>query len=107
MRGDMMPVKTLYFRWAWTFAAAVAVFAVLAYVDLKLKAETGWGTVDLQHVWTANGVRAITIAWLARRDAVMAGFNLGFDYLFMPLYGANNGYGACGRPCRRTIAAER
>ena len=95
----MMPVKTLYFRWAWTTAAAVAVFAVLAYVDLKLKAETGWGTVDLQHVWTANGVRAITIAWLARRDAVMAGFNLGFDYLFMPLYGFAFYYG--------TIAARR
>jgi hypothetical protein len=88
-----MTVQELYRRWAWTFAAAVAVFAVLAYVDLKLKAETGWGTVDLQKVWTANGVRAITIAWLARRDAAMAGFNLGFDYLFMPLYGFAFYYG--------------
>ncbi|HEV2563200.1 MAG TPA: hypothetical protein VGT78_13760 [Rhizomicrobium sp.] len=88
-----MTVKALYFRWAWTTIAAIAVFAVLAYVDLKLKAETGWGTVDLQKVWTANGVRAITIAWLARRDAAMAGFNLGFDYLFMPLYGFAFYYG--------------
>ena len=43
-----MSIKTLYARWAWTTLAAVAVFAVLAYIDLKLKAESGFGTVDLQ-----------------------------------------------------------
>ena len=88
-----MSVKAFYARWAWTTLAAVAVFAVLAVVDLKLKAETGFGTVDLQKVWTGQAVRGIAVAWLARRDALMAGFNLGFDYLFMPLYGFAFYYG--------------
>lgn len=88
-----MNIKTLYARWAWTTLAAVLVFAVLAYVDLKLKAETGFGTVDLQKVWTAEGVSRIAATWFARRDALMAGFNLGFDYLFMPLYGFAFYYG--------------
>ena len=92
-------MNALNFRWAWTTAAAIAVFAVLAYVDLKLKAETGHGTIDLQQVSTGAGVRGITIAWLTRRAAGMAGFNLGFDYLFMPLYGFAFYYG--------TLAARR
>lgn len=94
-----MSVKTLYFRWAWTTLGGVVVFGVLAYIDLKLKAETGYGTVDLQKVWTAAGVRTVTAAWLAPRAAGMAGFNLGFDYLFMPLYGFAFYYG--------TLAARR
>jgi len=88
-----MSIKTLYARWAWTTLAAVAVFAVLAYIDLKLKAESGFGTVDLQKVSTAAGVRAIAAAWTPARHALMAGFNLGFDYLFMPLYGFAFFYG--------------
>ena len=88
-----MNLKTLYARWAWTTIAAVAVFAVLAYIDLKLKAESGFGTVDLQKVWTAADVSRIAGAWFARPHALMAGFNLGFDYLFMPLYGFAFYYG--------------
>jgi hypothetical protein len=88
-----MNVKTLYARWAWTTLAGIAVFAVLAYVDLKLKAESGFGTVALQKVWTAAGMRTIAAAWAGERHALMAGFNLGFDYLFMPLYGFAFYYG--------------
>ena len=88
-----MKVRAFYFRWAWTTLAAIATFAVLAVVDLKLKAETGYGTVDLQKVATAEGVRAIVSAWHTPRAAAMAGFNLGFDYLFMPLYGFAFYYG--------------
>jgi hypothetical protein len=94
-----MSVKVLYFRWAWTTLGSIAVFAVLAYIDLKLKAETGYGTVDLQKVWTAASVRTVTGAWFMPRAAGMAGFNLGFDYLFMPLYGFAFYYG--------TLAARR
>ncbi len=88
-----MNLKTLHARWGWTTGAAIATFAVLAVIDLKLKSETGFGTVDLQTVWTADGVSRIAGAWFARRHALMAGFNLGFDYLFMPLYGFAFFYG--------------
>ena len=82
-----MKVNRLTFRWAWTSAAAIAVFAVLAAVDTRLKAHSGFGTLDLQKVATADGFTRIAGAWIARPDALLAGFNLGFDYLFMPLYG--------------------
>ena len=88
-----MNLKTLYTRWAWTTLAGVAVFAVLAFVDLRLKADSGFGTLALQKVSTAAGIRAIWAAWIPERDALMAGFNLGFDYLFMPLYGFAFYYG--------------
>lgn len=88
-----MNLKTLYARWAWTTIGAIAVFAVLAWIDLKLKAESGFGTVDLQKVWTAEGVARVQGAWFARPHALLAGFNLGFDYLFMPLYGFAFYYG--------------
>ena len=88
-----MSGNALYARWGWTTAAAIAVFAVLAWIDLKLKAESGFGTVDLQKVATAAGVRTIMTAWIPARHALMAGFNLGFDYLFMPLYGFAFYYG--------------
>jgi len=87
-------VKALNARWAWTTAASVAVWIVLAIVDTRLKAHTGYGTLALQGVTTAQGVKAIASAWIARPDAVMAGFNLGFDFLFMPLYGFALFYGA-------------
>jgi hypothetical protein len=89
-----MKINRLTLRWAWTSAAAIAVFAVLATLDLKLKAHSGFGTVDLQKVATADGFTRIAGAWIARSDALPAGFNLGFDYLFMPLYGFAFYYGA-------------
>ena len=63
-------------------------------LDTRLKAPTGYGTVDLQKVATADGFARIANAWIARPDAALAGFNLGFDYLFMPLYGFAFYYGA-------------
>jgi hypothetical protein len=82
-----MKIRLLTFRWAWTTLAAFAAFAVLAWLDTRLKAQTGYGTVDLQKVATADGFNAIAGRWLARDHAATAGFSLGFDYLFMPLYG--------------------
>lgn len=82
-----MKIRLLTFRWAWTTLAAIAAFAVLAWLDLRLKAHTGYGTVDLQKVTTAQGVNAIASRWVTRDHAATAGFSLGFDYLFMPLYG--------------------
>jgi hypothetical protein len=89
-----MTRKDFNFRWRWTSILAIAVFAVLASLDLKLKAETGFGTADLQKVATAHDVRVILSAWIARQHAITAGFNLGFDYLFMPLYAFAFYYGA-------------
>ncbi len=89
-----MKVNIIYFRLSWTSLAAIACFAVLAAVDLKLKSESGFGTVDLQKSAMPGDLQRIIAAWGSPRRAAMAGFGLGFDYLFMPLYGFAFYYGA-------------
>lgn len=88
-----MKVNLIYFRWAWTTLLAVLCLGVLAALDLKLKGESGHGVVDLQKVWTAGAAQDIIAAWSSPRRGAMAGFGLGFDYLFMPLYGFAFYYG--------------
>lgn len=78
--------KALNARWAWTSATAVGALVVLNVLDAVLKARTGFGTVDLQGVSTGWGLRVIMDRWTSPPDAALAGFNLGFDFLFMPLY---------------------
>lgn len=80
--------KALNARWAWTTAAAVVVLVVLYLLDSELKARTGYGTVSMQWVGSGWGIRMIADRWISPPDAVLAGFTLGLDYLFMPLYGA-------------------
>jgi hypothetical protein len=80
---------TLMNRWGWSTGLALGVFAILAALDLRLKALTGVGTADLASFSSANQFRAAFIAWNAQANAVRAGFNLGFDYLLMPLYAAS------------------
>jgi len=80
-------LKILLLRWQWTTLLAIAAFAVLYSLDTGLKAATGAGTVDLQTAQTAMDYKRILAAWIARPHAATAGFSLGFDYLFMPLYG--------------------
>jgi len=82
-----VPLKTLLLRWQWTTLLAFAAFAILYSLDTGLKAATGAGTVDLQTAQTAMEYKRILAAWIARPHAATAGFGLGFDYLFMPLYG--------------------
>jgi hypothetical protein len=86
--------KALNARWAWTSAAAVAALAVLWLTDTILKARTGYGAVDLQNVPTDWGIRSIMDRWTSPPDSALAGFGLGFDYLFMPLYAAALFFGA-------------
>jgi hypothetical protein len=81
-----MTVKQLHIRWLWTTVLAFAAFAVLVFLDGRLKSVTGFGTVDLQKVATAQDFANILAHWYAPTVAVLAGFNLGFDFLFMPLY---------------------
>jgi len=78
--------KALNARWAWTSAAAVSALLVLILSDTYLRARTGFGAVDLQWVKTGWGIRVILDRWTSPPDAALAGFGLGFDYLFMPLY---------------------
>ena len=82
-----MPLKTLLRRWQWTTVLAIAAFGVLFFLDNRLKAATGYGTVELQSVQTALDFKRVFAAWIARQHSAAAGFSLGFDYLFMPLYG--------------------
>jgi hypothetical protein len=74
-------------RWALSTVAAVAVFAVLAWSDFRLKALSGFGTADLQGFNTGSEYRWVFLHWPSRY-AVRAGFNWGLDYLLMPLYAA-------------------
>jgi hypothetical protein len=86
--------KALNARWAWTTAAALAVLAVLILGDMALRGRTGYGVVDLQGVSSALGIRTILDHWTSPPDAALAGFGLGFDFLFMPLYAAALFFGA-------------
>jgi hypothetical protein len=85
--GAFMTVKQLHRNWLWTTLFAIAAFAVLAVLDTGLKASTGFGTADLQKVNTAAGIEEIRAHWFSSANALTAGFSLGFDYLFMPLWG--------------------
>ncbi|HEV2651221.1 MAG TPA: hypothetical protein VGU69_08185 [Rhizomicrobium sp.] len=89
-----MSLKLLLRRWIWLVVAALVSFAVLYWLDQKLKAETGFGTVDLQGLPTGLDYKRIFAAWIDRPHAAAAGFNLGFDYLFMLLYGTAFYYSA-------------
>jgi len=79
--------QALVRRWALSTLAAATVFAVLAWSDMRLKALSGYGTVDLQNFSTAAQYRAAFLMWPSRY-AVRAGFDWGLDYLLMPLYAA-------------------
>ena len=80
---------TLWSRWAWSTGLALAVFVVLAALDLQLKALSGLGTADLQGLTSAAQFRAAFWAWSPQPYTLRAGFDLGFDYLLMPLYAAS------------------
>lgn len=81
-----MRLSSLIRLWLWTTLLAVAVFAALVFQDQQLKIVSGFGTVDLQSAPDAMGYKLIFSAWIARPQAAAAGFCLGLDYLFMPLY---------------------
>ena len=74
-------------RWLVSTLLAALAFAVLTWSDLRLKSLSGFGTSDLQGFSTADQYRQAFMAWPAPY-AVRAGFNLGLDYLLMPLYAA-------------------
>lgn len=80
--------KSLNARWAWTTVAAFVLLAALNMIEGALKARTAYGTVDLQGVGTGWSIRVIMDHWTSPPDSVLAGFSLGLDFLFIPLYGA-------------------
>ncbi|HEY0266683.1 MAG TPA: hypothetical protein VGC16_08025 [Rhizomicrobium sp.] len=80
--------QTLTRRWALATVLALIVFAVLAGSDIQLKALTGFATADLQGFGGVGPYRAAMYVWAPLPYALRVGFNLGLDYLLMPLYGA-------------------
>lgn len=80
--------EALKSRWGWTSLAALLVLAILNLTDGALKARTGAGVLDMQAASTGPAVRFIMDRWQGAGDAATAGFVLGFDFLFIPLYGA-------------------
>jgi hypothetical protein len=85
--------KALNSRWAWTSVGAIAVLVVLNLVDTWLRAKSGYGTADLQFM-QVGAIYAAILAWSTLPNAVLAGFGLGLDFLFMPLYAAALFYGS-------------
>jgi hypothetical protein len=79
--------QALVRRWIVSTLAAAIVFAILAWLDWRLKAMSGVATSDLQGFNTAVAYRWAFLHWPSRY-AVRAGFNWGLDYLLMPLYAA-------------------
>jgi len=79
---------TLNRRWLASTMLALAAYAVLATLDLRLKALSGVGTFDLQSFTLGTQFDAAFHAWGVHAYLSRAGFNLGFDYLFMPLCAA-------------------
>ncbi|HVW75357.1 MAG TPA: hypothetical protein VHC39_17085 [Rhizomicrobium sp.] len=79
--------QALVRRWAFFTSAAIVVFAVLAWLDWRLKALSGASTSDLQGFNTAIQYRWAFLHWPSRQ-AVLVGFIWGLDYLLMPLYAA-------------------
>ena len=80
---------TLTSRWAWATGLAALVFAVLAYLDYRLKALTAVSTADLSGFSELVQFQAAIVVWRPQDFAIRAGFNLGLDYLLMPLYAAS------------------
>ena len=62
---------------------------MLFTLDLRLKALSGVDTADLQSFASAAQFRAAFWAWSQPPYALRAYFNLGLDYLLMPLYAAS------------------
>lgn len=80
--------KTLHASWWRLSLLSVVLFAVLNLLDTFLRARTGYGTADLQGLSSALALRTVFDHWASPPDSALAGFGLGLDYLFMPLYGA-------------------
>jgi hypothetical protein len=76
--------QALVRRWTLSTIAATLVFAVSAWSDYRLKVLSGANTLDLQGFNTAVQYRWAFLHWPSRY-AVRAGFDLGLDYLLMPL----------------------
>jgi len=82
--------KTMLDRgWVWSTGLGLIVLAAIAGMDLWLKSLTGVSTTDLQGLSSAAQFRLAFQAWAPEPYAVRAGFDLGLDYLLMPLYAAS------------------
>ncbi len=79
---------TLMKSWTRFSVLAALVFAVLAYLDYRLKALAGVNTADMGGFSSKVEFQAAFVVWRPLDLAVRAGFNLGLDYLLMPLYAA-------------------
>ena len=80
---------TLTKSWAWSSGLAAGVFAVLAFLDYRLKALSGVNTADLSSFSSWAQFQLAFRAWRPEGFAARAGFDLGFAYLLMPLYAAS------------------
>lgn len=79
--------STLQARLKWCGLSAIVALVVLQLADALLKAKTGAGLVDLQLAGSGPSARFIIDRWQSPMDAIWVGFGLGFNFLFILLYG--------------------
>jgi hypothetical protein len=75
-------------NWARCSVLAALVFAILVYLDYRLKALAGVNTAEMGGFDSKVQFQAALVVWRPLDVAVRVGFNLGLDYLLMPLYAA-------------------
>lgn len=79
---------TLMTSWTRFSVLAALVFAVLVYLDYRLKLLAGVNTAEMGGFNSKVQFQAAFVVWRPLDVAIRAGFNLGLDYLLMPLYAA-------------------
>jgi pimeloyl-ACP methyl ester carboxylesterase len=75
-------------RWLWILGlASLALFVVLAAIDVRMQDAGGWGIVDFEVAGSRAGAQDILADWGSRgQDA--ARLSLWLDYLYLVAYGA-------------------
>ncbi|RME80547.1 MAG: hypothetical protein D6775_15880 [Caldilineae bacterium] len=86
------PLTALPANWFWPFLVlTLVVLALFQVIDRPLKTPAApVGIVSYELAGSVERARAILESWDSRAR-VYAGFSLGFDYLFMPLYATTIG----------------
>jgi hypothetical protein len=85
--GVQISKQVLARRWLYSTLAATLLLGVLSFLDFRLKQLSGYGTSDLQSFVSGAQFETVFRSWGVHAWLARAGFNLGLDYLFMPLYG--------------------
>lgn len=70
-----------------TLSATLLVMAALGWVDAQLRGDASpHGIISFEFSWSLEGARRIMRQWDEQAKGWLAGFSLGLDFLWLPLY---------------------